>query len=490
MKKRIDIQSLLVFLLLFLFTLSVLLLKPLGDLDEIWTYNFYRNVANGLVPYRDFNMLQMPLLPLVYGLIIKIVTNQLIVIRIISVLVNALIFTKIFKIFKELGLNKILAFLFSVILCILFKSMYSSDYNFITILLLLTIILTELKWQKEYVKEYKTINSILLGFLGGLTFLLKQTTGFFICLVIIFNRLYSLPKKDKKKVFIKESLFKLLGMIIPISIMLIYLLINNAFGDFINYTLKGATEFNNVIPYYYLIWKSTPFFAALSVLYPVAIILLFLYIFIWKKTKELYLPFIYGLVMVVMLYPISDIVHFLFASLIIFVTFLALLLTKFRNTNTPKMFNQIGKCIVFILVVAFIGISVNNIQQYIDSAPDYSKLTHFEGIIHDRSNDIETKKVGDYIKEHDNVKIIDASAALYMIPIDRYNKNYDMLLKGNLGYNGIQNIIEEIKNNQDTEYLILNDNYYLNWQLPLEIIHYVKENKTKIGQISVYDIYK
>ena len=36
----------------------------------------------------------------------------------------------------------------------------------------------------------------------------------------------------------------------------------------------------------------------------------------------------------------------------------------------------------------------------------------------------------------DDVKILDASAALYMIPIDKYNKNYDLLLKGNLGKDG------------------------------------------------------
>ena len=28
--------------------------------------------------------------------------------------------------------------------------------------------------------------------------------------------------------------------------------------------------------------------------------------------------------------------------------------------------------------------------------------------------------------ENKNVYILDASAALYMVPIDRYNKNYDM----------------------------------------------------------------
>ena len=36
----------------------------------------------------------------------------------------------------------------------------------------------------------------------------------------------------------------------------------------------------------------------------------------------------------------------------------------------------------------------------------------------------------------ENIHILDATAALYMIPIDRYNKNYDMFNIGNLGFKG------------------------------------------------------
>ena len=67
-----------------------------------------------------------------------------------------------------------------------------------------------------------------------------------------------------------------------------------------------------------------------------------------------------------------------------------------------------------------------------------------------------------------------------MIPIDRYNKNYDMFLKGNLGESSFEKITNDIKNNSETRYLILKDKYKKNWQTPLNIIDYVKENKTKI----------
>ena len=77
-----------------------------------------------------------------------------------------------------------------------------------------------------------------------------------------------------------------------------------------------------------------------------------------------------------------------------------------------------------------------------------------------------------------------------MIPIDTYYKNYNMLNKGNLGFNGEEKIIEEIQNNKNKEYLLLKDIYQKNWQTPTNIINYVKNNKNKIGEIGAFDIYE
>ena len=77
-----------------------------------------------------------------------------------------------------------------------------------------------------------------------------------------------------------------------------------------------------------------------------------------------------------------------------------------------------------------------------------------------------------------------------MIPIDKYNKNYDMLLKGNLGINGEQNLINEIDKSKNTQYLILKSEYNLNWQTPLDVIQYTINNKRKIGEIGIFDIYE
>ena len=36
-------------------------LKPFGSGDELWNYNFARNIVGGNIPYKDFSIVQTPL---------------------------------------------------------------------------------------------------------------------------------------------------------------------------------------------------------------------------------------------------------------------------------------------------------------------------------------------------------------------------------------------------------------------------------------------
>ena len=101
------------------------------------------------------------------------------------------------------------------------------------------------------------------------------------------------------------------------------------------------------------------------------------------------------------------------------------------------------------------------------------------------------KDVDEYIKsQYKEVYILDASAVLYTIPIDQYNKNYDMFNKGNLGAKGEEGIIEDLEKKKDIQILILQDKYNRNWQTPLKVIEYVKADLNKKGSVGVFDIYE
>ena len=108
--------SILIFIGIILVISPFILSRNLNNLDEIWNYNFARNVADGLVPYRDFNMVQTPLLPLIAGLMLKLFGNELIVMRILAILLIASIFFMIYKILKLLKINTLYNLLFLLLL--------------------------------------------------------------------------------------------------------------------------------------------------------------------------------------------------------------------------------------------------------------------------------------------------------------------------------------------------------------------------------------
>ena len=89
----------------------VILSRNLSNLDEIWNYNFARNVANGLVPYKDFNMITTPLLPFICAIFLKLFANELIVMRILSIFLISIIYFLIYLILKKLNINKFYNFI-------------------------------------------------------------------------------------------------------------------------------------------------------------------------------------------------------------------------------------------------------------------------------------------------------------------------------------------------------------------------------------------
>ena len=466
--KKEKIYNLLLFILIFCSILSIIILKPISDLDELWNYNFARNVSDGLIPYKDFNMLQMPLLPLICGVILKITFNELIVMRILAALLCSSIIYITYRLFRILNIRKEIAIIFIFCIVYLFKDLFCIDYNFATLLLALIIIFKEIKLYKKddvFLKnDYKT--DLILGILSGLTITLKQTTGIFICIALLGNKLLFVRSKEEFKIYLKTFIFRLIGIAFPVLLMFIYLIINNAVDDFVIYTIKGVSGFSNYIPYKNLLnWD---LIGILSLLVPATFVYGWIKSVVFENGKITYFFVVYGLAMFVVCFPISDKIHFLIGILPIIIIILYELyniLSKIckRIFKSEKINNVIIIFGATFTILFSIYLFAENIYNYCKNASYTSNLNHFKYAPISRELNNQIKMIGEYIRINDNVKILDATASIYMIPIDRYNKNYDMLLKGNLGFNGEHNIIEEISNSKDTKYLILNDKYNKNW---------------------------
>lgn len=156
--------------------------------------------------------------------------------------------------------------------------------------------------------------------------------------------------------------------------------------------------------------------------------------------------------------------------------------------------------IIWLIIAAVItNQGYKNIKTYIEM---YTNNTINKDIEHYKYIEVQDylreriEQIGNYIKEKESqniqVYILDAEAAVYNIPQEKYTKDYDMFLKGNIGKDGVQGIIERIKeetNCKNTIYLIKKEEFGLNWQTPTKVLEYIKENLEKTGEISIYDEY-
>lgn len=477
---------------IFLIVLTSILSRPLANLDEMWNFNVARCISNGLVPYKDISMVSTPLLGFITAIFLKIFGSEMFVTRILAAVLAFGILMLIYFILKRVGIKKSVAGIVVLGITGVMSTYFCLDYNFFTVFLALFIILLELKD-----KEKSTIKKkILIGILGGLCVCTKQSIGILICFVIVINGLFFIKGKKDIKTILKNIGFRIIGIIIPIAIFIIYLLVNNAFNDFLDYCVYGISTFSNKIPYINLVNSEKIGFKIFSIIMPLAIIASVIANIVTKCLKKensiLYILTIYSIPIFAVVFPISDEIHFLIGIIptIILIMYSSSLLIKkieFLKANCVSELLDIIYIVSIIACTLYIEISYSDT---LSNLSKYKKFNHFKNITVSESLNNNIDEVTTFINSSEKkVYILDSCAAAYMIPIDRYNKNYDMFLKGNLGSGGEAAQIENIKN-EDALYLIMKDENARNWQNPEDVRAYIKENLKQVGSVGLYDIYE
>ena len=425
---------------------------------------------------------------LYFGGIFKLFGQELLVMRIASTVLGAGIMLVSFKIFKELKLNIKWSILSSALLFLFIKDNFYIDYNYAILFIILVLIYVELKY-----KNYSTRYNLLIGLLAGLTILLKQSTGIIISVITV---LYLLAEKRDKQT-LKAVAYRVCGVLIPCIILLIYLLATNSMSSFIDYCVLGIGTFKNSISYLKLL-RGGDLNAFLGMIAPVTLVILFVVNIVNIKQKKIksnasyLILFVYAVAEFTVLYPIADKVHFVIAAFPAILVALYYICKEIQEIKNIKISIFIEH-FMNIITISFVGIlilqAINDIYLY--TQMDKSVLNHFSNIpISDTLQD-RIIEVNNYIRnEERKVYILDSEAAVYMIPLDRYNKDYDMFLKGNLGSASEEGQIEKIKNMKNAVILIKNDKMALNWQTPTKVIEYVKTNLKKIGTVSFFDVYE
>ena len=181
---------------------------------------------------------------------------------------------------------------------------------------------------------------------------------------------------------------------------------------------------------------------------------------------------------------------------LIYVTFLLckIIYDKIKINKKFKIYKLLTSLICVIVFGFILKTMLSNIYDYMKIEKNV-EISHYKNIEVSENLVERIKNMDNYILEKEQegqkVYILDAEAAIYMIPINKYNKDYDMFLKGNIGKDGEQGQIERIKNKDKNELLLIRkQKFKSNWQTPLEVIKYIRDNLEKIDSISIYDVYR
>lgn len=349
---------------------------------------------------------------------------------------------------------------------------------------------------------------MLCGILAGLAICTKQSIGATLAVIVVMYKLLFVENKEQFKQYIKIAITRIIGILIPVAILFIYLIISGAMQDFINYAVLGISTFSNKISYVSLFQSDKIEIRLLSILMPISIMVMAIILIVTKalkkeneKIQNILTILIYSFSIIIVMYPISDEIHFLIGSLISIIGLIYViselgkkLYDKINYAKKYKVYKIITLVIWLLVFVIFLTKAINNIYVYAKTEKN-TDIVHLKNIevssnLKDRINEIDN-----YILEKEQegkkVYILDAEAAIYMIPLDKYNKDFDMFLKGNIGKDGEEGQIEKIKQRQENElFLIRKENLKTNWQTPLNVIKYVRENLNKINEVSIYEVYE
>lgn len=471
MKKKVIIAGVITNLLILASCILVLINQPVDNLDELWNYNFSRCMYKGMLPYKDFSMITMPLSPLLMALAMYIFGDGLIVYRISGIILNVIISIVVYIVFNRLLKDRyIIAACFTVMIMMLLLPEFRYDYNYLNMLLILIVILMNINKSDTY------RHAALIGLVSGLTLCVKQTTG--IC-VITANIITSYILNRKCNYDIKKTIVRCVMSVVPAIFLAGYIVVTGITGDFISYCAKGVATFNNTISYAQFM-LSSPFNMAVGVIFPF-IIMWLIYISIKNKESYIWMYIIYAFAGCVVMYPITDNYHFYIGAVPVFIIFLGTL--DFKKSG--KIENIICAAIAFVILMT------STVMLYPKGNYIKSQLPVYKGL--NISGKLEQKiiNVDSYIMlSQENGKeayLVDSAAAAYTIPLNRYTKDMDMLLIGNTGGKDIMNFDIDYDN---VRFMLNPHVEQLNWQFDKKWYELITTQYKKIGEECGFDIYE
>lgn len=410
--------------------------------DPIASYGFSYAIKNGQIPYLEFNTISTPLYAFIMSLGLHIFDNYLMFILEQSLFVTV-VFYFLYRMFDKKS--------YWILLSLIFFGFYGilPTYNFCCFAMMVILL---------YLEKFHNEKDYLVGVIIGLCILSKHTVGAFFVLPTII-----LYFKDFKRILKRAC-----GALIPGSIFIIYLLATGSFISFINLCFGGLLDFGSNNGNLFNVY----FFICIVML----IIMIFILIRDRKNIINWYLIFTFMFVV-----PLFDMAHFG-----LFFGCFAIMIMQYINIKNIDYFGRLG-------VLLIITVCILNVRMGISYDPVFMKDTNrFNYTLNSSYSNKLNKKVDKYFKKFDDPLIISYHKMFYDISNGNDIDYYDVIMYGNFGYNGINNMIDDIKNMKD-RYIIVDMNSYLkdgeDEQFAKEIAEYVMENCEMIDSKYGFDVY-
>lgn len=198
-----------------------------APLTEGWWRVYSRWISQGLVPYRDFNLIVPPGMPYIDLFFSKIAGESFYNLRFIGLTIKCLIALLIFEILRSV-INKNYALILSILGTILLYStevVVLFDYNYFAIFfLILSIYFWCISEEFQISRRKLCVFSFLSGVFLGFSFIVKLNFSFFLAffyLVITTIRLFQKLRINRSTILL-SLLWKFVGFLFPVLFVVLY----------------------------------------------------------------------------------------------------------------------------------------------------------------------------------------------------------------------------------------------------------------------------
>lgn len=407
--------------------------------DELFNYGFAQNILNGLIPYKDFNMIIPPLFSYILALFLGILGKKLIVYHLMIAL---MIVGITYLCYQKIGF-------YAMVIYLLLLIYPYTGYNMFCLFLFFLLLI------KKEGKYGEIIDAILISMM----FLTKQTLGLLVISSIIFS-------KQKKKIL---SIY-----ISALLLFLLYLILNNNLAEFVNYCLLGMLDFTHE--------NRTELNCLLLI--EIMIITTLSYMVIRFQKKDLF----YLLMFQIITFPIVNYIHFCIS----FIPIAYLLLKKIHS------YPFVSFLFLITVLFCFIAFNINTLIQndnYLFLSP-YQGDTFMKDRLTSRLTEGYITTINKYLIQYQDYHpyILGNFSYLIKLNLEIPLTKYDIINNGNLGYHGSQKYIQELKKDCEENKCIffLNDEEVTppkDLQTNREILYFVRDHYNRIYSSNIFSVY-